>query len=289
MQASQHTFRRRIGVVVVNEMPWNAEIREAGVMPGLGKKPPLIGEAVGRDQDDLGNREPLSLHRFSSFNLALRQFEQPARRSAANKGCYDFAPLAISGLFLSPPIITLHGQHCRGSPEQPGEATNKVDRFKAMVNGFKPLDVLLIYVRSQPFNGAKQVKLVPDRIPNSINLLLARLLGVRHAITPRTMDPPPGWRIVADDRSSRLIENPHAVAQMWDDLVLFSTLFHNLILNVFYPVRDLLAEALKPPDKRFVHNVHNLWTVFSVGVFLGFFSLAVLLPKPAYQRFPLRC
>ena len=29
------------------------------------------------------------------------------------------------------------------------------------------------------------------------------------------MDPPPGWRIVADDRTSRLIENSHAIPRVF--------------------------------------------------------------------------
>src|SRR5205807_1274044 len=40
-------------------------------------------------------------------------------------------------------------------------------------------------------------------------------LGVRHAITPRTMDPPPTWHIVADDRTSRLVENTRAIPRVF--------------------------------------------------------------------------
>jgi hypothetical protein len=40
-------------------------------------------------------------------------------------------------------------------------------------------------------------------------------LSVRHAITPRTMDPPPGWRVIADDRSSRLVENTRAIPRVF--------------------------------------------------------------------------
>ncbi|HEX7677956.1 MAG TPA: YfhO family protein, partial [Thermoanaerobaculia bacterium] len=48
-----------------------------------------------------------------------------------------------------------------------------------------------------------------------LSLPFLSFLGVRHAITPRTMDPPPGWRIVADDRTSRLIENSHAIPRVF--------------------------------------------------------------------------
>jgi hypothetical protein len=48
-----------------------------------------------------------------------------------------------------------------------------------------------------------------------LSLPFLSFLGVRHAITPRTMDPPPGWRLVADDRTSRLIENTHAIPRVF--------------------------------------------------------------------------
>jgi hypothetical protein len=48
-----------------------------------------------------------------------------------------------------------------------------------------------------------------------LSLPFLSFLGVRHAITPRTMDPPPGWRIVADDRTSRLIENTRAIPRVF--------------------------------------------------------------------------
>jgi hypothetical protein len=50
---------------------------------------------------------------------------------------------------------------------------------------------------------------------SDLSLPFLSFLGVRHAITPRTMDPPPGWRIVADDRSSRLIENSRAIPRVF--------------------------------------------------------------------------
>jgi hypothetical protein len=50
---------------------------------------------------------------------------------------------------------------------------------------------------------------------SDLSLPFLSFLGVRHAITPRTMDPPPGWRIIADDRSSRLIENSRAIPRVF--------------------------------------------------------------------------
>jgi hypothetical protein len=48
-----------------------------------------------------------------------------------------------------------------------------------------------------------------------LSLPFLSFLGVRHAITPRTMDPPPGWRLVADDRTSRLMENTRAIPRVF--------------------------------------------------------------------------
>jgi len=48
-----------------------------------------------------------------------------------------------------------------------------------------------------------------------LSLPFLSFLGVRHAITPRTMEPPAGWRIVADDRTSRLIQNTHAIPRVF--------------------------------------------------------------------------
>ena len=48
-----------------------------------------------------------------------------------------------------------------------------------------------------------------------LSLPFLSFLGVRHAITPRTMDPPPGWRVVADDRSARLIESSRAIPRVF--------------------------------------------------------------------------
>jgi len=48
-----------------------------------------------------------------------------------------------------------------------------------------------------------------------LSLPFLSFLGVRHAITPRTMEPPPGWRVVADDHTSRLIENTHAIPRVF--------------------------------------------------------------------------
>ncbi|HEX8153167.1 MAG TPA: YfhO family protein, partial [Thermoanaerobaculia bacterium] len=40
-------------------------------------------------------------------------------------------------------------------------------------------------------------------------------LGVKYALTPRSMEPPPGWRVLADDRGSRLVENANAIPRVF--------------------------------------------------------------------------
>jgi hypothetical protein len=48
-----------------------------------------------------------------------------------------------------------------------------------------------------------------------LTLPFLSFLGVRHAVTPRTMEPPPGWRVVADDRETRLMQNEHAIPRVF--------------------------------------------------------------------------
>lgn len=48
-----------------------------------------------------------------------------------------------------------------------------------------------------------------------LSLPFLSFLGVRNAITPRAAEPPPGWRVVADDRSCRLIENSRAISRVF--------------------------------------------------------------------------
>jgi len=68
------------------------------------------------------------------------------------------------------------------------------------------------YVETMPLWSA-QKRTYHDVVDLSLPFL--SFLGVRHAITPRTMEPPPGWRIIADDRSARLIENARAIPRVF--------------------------------------------------------------------------
>ena len=86
-----------------------------------------------------------------------------------------------------------------------------------------------------------------------------------------------------------VVSDTHSMSQIWSDLELFSRLFHNLIYNIFYPLQQAIPKALQPPTKRFVHNVHNLWTSLSVGIFLCTFLFANFFVKPSHQMLILRC
>lgn len=48
-----------------------------------------------------------------------------------------------------------------------------------------------------------------------LTLPFLSFLGVRHAIVTTSMEPPPGWRVVADDRETRVLENSRAVPRVF--------------------------------------------------------------------------
>lgn len=73
---------------------------------------------------------------------------------------------------------------------------------------------------------------------------------------------------------------PHAMTATMLWIESLSNLFNKSILYrlsvVFGPIQELLFS----PQRRFVHNVHNLWVTFSVGLFGGCLLLSVLfLPR----------
>jgi hypothetical protein len=69
------------------------------------------------------------------------------------------------------------------------------------------------YVETMPLWCPGQKRTYHD--VTDLSLPFLSFLGVRYAITPRSMAPPDGWRIVADDRSSRLIENGRAMPRVF--------------------------------------------------------------------------
>jgi len=86
-----------------------------------------------------------------------------------------------------------------------------------------------------------------------------------------------------------VVNNLHAIDEIWNELTAFSRLFHGLIFNVVYALNQSIPKAWLPSTKRFVHNVHNLWIVLSVGLCFCSLQLAPLFIKPSNQRLILRC
>ncbi|MEA2327140.1 MAG: hypothetical protein QOE68_2099 [Thermoanaerobaculia bacterium] len=78
---------------------------------------------------------------------------------------------------------------------------------------------------------------------SDLSLPFLSFLGVRHAITPRTMDPPPGWRVIADDRSSRLIENSRAIPRVFVPRRIRFTDSDDTILKEMAVATDFAEEA----------------------------------------------
>jgi hypothetical protein len=73
---------------------------------------------------------------------------------------------------------------------------------------------------------------------------------------------------------------PHAATQTMSQIESILHLLNKSILMNAPTVFGLLIEAIMPPSRRFVHNVHNLWITFSVGLFGGCLLLSALrLPR----------
>ena len=66
-------------------------------------------------------------------------------------------------------------------------------------------------------------------------------------------------------------------------------LLNKLILMNAPIVFEFLEEAIMPSSRRFVHNVHNLWVTFSVGIFAGSLLLCSCCLSKSPRRLYLRC
>ena len=86
-----------------------------------------------------------------------------------------------------------------------------------------------------------------------------------------------------------VVDELHGLRQIWSDLQLYSHLFRDLIFNVFHPLWCAVPLALQPAIKRFVHNVHNVWIPFLVGVFLCGFLTLKTSRNTSLQHLILRC
>ena len=82
---------------------------------------------------------------------------------------------------------------------------------------------------------------------------------------------------------------PHIVSQTEDWLNQFSHLFNKSIFARLVVVVGLFQDAFLPPNRRFVHNVHNLCTTLFVGIFLTFSLLSIRPTSTSACRLILRC
>ncbi|MEA2337545.1 MAG: hypothetical protein QOE82_1552 [Thermoanaerobaculia bacterium] len=87
-----------------------------------------------------------------------------------------------------------------------------------------------------------------------LSLPFLNFLGVRDAITPRTMDPPPGWRVIADDRTSRLMENAHALPRIFVPRRIRFTDSDDTTLKEMAVATDFAEEAWLRGTPRMVEN-----------------------------------
>jgi hypothetical protein len=83
--------------------------------------------------------------------------------------------------------------------------------------------------------------------------------------------------------------SPHSIAATMNWLDSFSNLFNKLILRRVLAVFEAFQDAILPTQRRFVHNVHNLCTTFSVGVFVSGLLLSLFTLQRTPRRLPLRC
>jgi hypothetical protein len=74
-----------------------------------------------------------------------------------------------------------------------------------------------------------------------------------------------------------VLEAPHTVAETQNWLNQFSHLFNKLVLARMAVIIGLFQDAFLPPQRRFVHNVHNLCTTFFVAA-PAHFSLSAVRP-----------
>jgi hypothetical protein len=86
-----------------------------------------------------------------------------------------------------------------------------------------------------------------------------------------------------------VFEKPHSMRQIYSWLDSFSHLFNKLIFMRVLIAFDALQDILLPAQRRFVHNVHNLCTTFSVGGFAGCLLLFAFTLQRSPRNIHLRC
>jgi len=82
--------------------------------------------------------------------------------------------------------------------------------------------------------------------------------------------------------------SPHAMTEVMSLVDSLSHLFNKLILSRLPIAFESFQDVCPPSSRRFVHNVHNLWIMFSVGIFAVFLLLSAFSLKRSSLQVYLR-
>jgi len=81
----------------------------------------------------------------------------------------------------------------------------------------------------------------------------------------------------------------HGMRDLWGGINYFSDLFKKSFLTCLVSIMGAIQEALEPTQKRFVHNVQNLWITPFVGILMLFMVLRFSQNRSACLPVILRC
>jgi len=118
-------------------------------------------------------------------------------------------------------------------------------------------------------------------------------LDVRDAQN-RSIESPSAAQELADLFRENLVNlvvfaGTHATRETADWLNSISGLINKSILLRLSLIFELFQDVFLPPSRRFVHNVHNLWTTFPVGIFAGCLLLSNFSLSRSPRKVNLRC
>lgn len=118
-------------------------------------------------------------------------------------------------------------------------------------------------------------------------------LDARDGQNQRVQDPSAIQRLQDLFRENLLnltvLATPHGLHETLSWLDAISHLFNKHILIKLPTLFRLLQEAIFPPNRRFVHNVHKLCITFTVGVFASFILPPAFTLLRTPKTLPLRC
>ncbi len=81
----------------------------------------------------------------------------------------------------------------------------------------------------------------------------------------------------------------HGMRDLFSGINYFSRLFKDTFFTCMVVILAAIHEALEPKQKRFVHNVHNLWITPFVGIFLLFMTVQISRCRSSCLAVTLRC